>query len=78
MWNHTGCPSNIPRAAVLASPGAVVQLARLPGSAFVTWLCVFTALATLPVAALRARFGPPFTFATFYRYSPSIANTQAS
>ncbi len=35
--------------------GAVVQLATWPGTAFTTWLSVFTAVATMILSAMRTR-----------------------
>ncbi len=35
--------------------GVVLSLARLPGSAYTTWLCIFSALGLLPFCVARAR-----------------------
>ena len=37
--------------------GLVVQLAHLPGHAYTTFLCLFTALGLIPFAFSRARYG---------------------
>lgn len=45
--------------------GVVVQLAHLPGHAYTSFLCLFTALGFIPFAISRVRYGstmqPPFS-----------------